>query len=352
MNGRPVCGLFSCEAIMRTKSQDPKKNLSPATILDIAYAFRSARVLLTAYELGVFTALGDGTKSATEVAQLLRTDPRATDRLMDALSAMGLLMKKRGQFLNTSLASRFLVEGKPEYLAGLMHSVHLWKSWSTLTDAVRTGTTVVQREPVNERGGNWLQAFIAAMHMRAFKQAPAIVRLLDLRGVRRVLDVGGGSGAYSMAFVRAKREIHAVVFDLPNVVAMTQTYVEAEKLSDRIDAIVGDYETDALGSGFDLVFLSAIIHSNSVDVNKQLFKKAYDALNPKGRIVVQDHIMSEDRTAPLAGTLFALNMLVGTKSGDTYTESEIRSWMEEAGFTQIRRKHSPDTTGLMIGRRT
>ena len=333
------------------KGANEKEDLSPSRILETVYRFRDARVLLTAFELDVFTAIGNSPRSAAELSQALKTNERATDRLLDALCGMGILKKKHGKFSNTSLSARFLVEGNPDYMAGLMHSVHLWRTWSTLTDAVRAGTTVVQREAVNERGVNWLDAFIAAMHMRAYKQAPALVKLLDLRGVRRVLVVGGGSGAYSMAFVRAKKEIHATVFDLPNVVPLTSGYIESEKLADRISTVAGDYEVDSLGTGFDLVFLSAIIHSNSVDINKQLVRKAYDALNPNGQLVIQDHVMDEDRTAPLAGTFFALNMLVGTRAGDTFTESEIRSWMEEAGFKNIRRKDDPVSTGLMMGRK-
>ncbi len=334
---------------MRAKTQ--KKELSSTSILDTIYAFRSSRVLLTAYELGLFTAIGDAARTAAEVSVLIKTNVRATDRLMDALCGMGFLKKKDGKFSNTSVSSRFMIEGKPDYMAGLMHSVHLWRTWSTLTDAVRAGTTVAQREAMNERGVNWLEAFIAAMHMRAYKQAPALVKLLDLRGVRRVLDVGGGSGAYSMAFVHARKGIHATVFDLPNVVPLTGHYIDSEKLADKISTVAGDYEADTLGTGFDLVFLSAIIHINSIESNKRLVKKAYDALNPNGQLVIQDHVMNDDRTAPLPGALFALNMLVGTHSGDTFTESEIRSWMEEAGFKNIRRKDNPATTGLMMGRK-
>jgi SAM-dependent methyltransferase len=328
-----------------------KRRLSPSSIHEAVYAFRTARVLLTAYELDLFTALDTGPKTSAEVGHLLGTDQRATDRLMNALCAMGYLKKKKGVFTNARLAARFLVKGKPEYLAGIMHSVSLWRTWSTLTDAVRAGTSVMVRGEVNERREDWLEAFIAAMHARAFRQAPTVIKLLDLRGVRRVLDVGGGSAAFSMAFVRAKKDIHAVVFDLPNVIPLSRQYIEAEHLSDRIDTQIGDCTVDLLGSGFDLAFLSAIIHSNSAEVNKQLFKKVADALKPNGQIVVQDHIMSEDRTNPPGGALFALNMLVGTKAGDTYTESEVRSWMEEAGFQSIRRKGSPLGNDLMIGRK-
>jgi SAM-dependent methyltransferase len=333
------------------RSLSNKKKASPSTILASVYAFRTARVLLTAYELDLFTALDSAPKTSVDVARFLGTDQRATDRLMNALCAMGYLKKKKGVFTNSPLAARFLVKGQPEYLAGIMHSVSLWRTWSTLTDAVRAGTSVTVRGEVNERREDWLEAFIAAMHARAYKQAPAVIKALDLRGVRRVLDVGGGSAAFSMAFVRAKKDIRAVVFDLPNVIPLSRQYIEAEHLSGRIDTQIGDYTVDSLGNGFDLAFLSAVIHSNSVEANRQLFKKVADALNPNGQIIVQDHIMSEDRTDPAGGALFALNMLVGTKAGDTYTESEIRAWMEESGFKNIRKKASPLGTDLVMGRK-
>lgn len=336
---------------MATGSATRETNLSPSKILDTVYAFRNARVLLTAFELDLFTALGTSDKSSAEVARKLRTNARATDRLMDALCAMGFLLKKKGKFKNTPTTARFLVKGREEYMAGLMHQVSLWKSWSTLTEAVRTGSAVVGRGSVNNRGVDWLEAFIAAMHMRATHQAPSVVKLLDLKGVKRVLDVGGGSGVFSMAFVRAKRGIHSVVFDLPNVVGLTRSYIEAENLEDFITTAEGDYTVDRLGSGFDLVFMSAVIHSNSPQTIKRLFKKAYDALNPRGQLVVSDFIMNEDRTSPVFGALFSLNMLVGTRDGDTFTESEVRSWMEGAHFTKVSRKATPFGSDLIIGRK-
>jgi len=324
---------------------------SSSAILDIAYRFRQSRILLTAFELGLFTELGSQTKPASEVAKALGTNERATDRLMDALCAMELLKKKNDKFSNTPATARFLVKGKPDYLAGLMHTAHLWNSWSTLSDAVRAGTSVVTRAAPRNDGMGWVEAFIAAMHMRAYKTAPDVVRLIDLKDVRRMLDLGGGSGAYSMAFVRAARDLRSVIFDLPTVTPLTRKYVETERLGERIQTVDGDYTVDSFGHGYDLVFLSAIIHSNSVEINKMLVRKAFNALNPNGQIVIQDHLMIEDRTAPLAGALFSLNMLVGTKEGDTFTESQIRSWLTDAGFGKIQRKKNSFGPGLLIARK-
>jgi SAM-dependent methyltransferase len=336
---------------MARRTSGEKAKLSPSTIMDSVYAFREARVLLTAFELDLFSLLGDGWKSSEEAAQLAETNPRATDRLLNALCASGYLVKKKGEFSNTPLTSRFLVKGEPDYLGGLMHQVSLWNTWSTLTDAVRMGSSVVVRDPVSGHGVDWLEAFIAAMHMRAIRQAPAIVRLINLKGVKRVLDVGGGSGVFSMAFVRARKGITAVIFDLANVARLTKAYIDAENLGNLISVVGGDYTMDPLVSGIDLVFMSAVIHSNSSEINRRLFRKAFEALNPEGRLVVLDYIMNGDRTSPAVGAYFSLNMLVGTREGDSYTESEVRGWMEDAGFKKISKTKTQFGTDLMTGRR-
>jgi cyclopropane fatty-acyl-phospholipid synthase-like methyltransferase len=188
--------------------------------------------------------------------------------------------------------------------------------------------------------------FIAAMHGRAATEAPELVSRLDLSGVSRVLDVGGGSGAFSMAFVRTSETILATVFDLPNVVSLTRGYIEKEGLSDRINTVAGDYNKDELPHGYDLTFLSAIIHSNSSKQNQALFTKISKSLNPGGKIVVSDFIMDDDRTSPLFGAVFALNMIVNTPGGDTYTASEVKSWMKTAGMSFVERNG-----GVMIGKK-
>ncbi len=335
---------------MQTDVAPVPQAASPRAILEMATAFQRSRVLLTAHELNLFTVLDEGPKSSADVAKTLGADQRGTDRLMNALCTLGMLEKRDGRFSTTPPASRFLVRGRPEFMGGLMHTVHLWETWSTLTEAVRHGGSVVAR-PIGDQGERWLQAFIAAMHWRGQQHARTVVGTLDLSGVSRVLDVGGGSGVYAMAFAQAKPDLTAVVFDLPSVISITQEYVAQEELSDRVKMLAGDYEVDEFGHGFDLVFLSAIIHSNSGSGNRRLLRKCANALKPKGQLVVQDFIVDEDRTGPPFAVLFALNMLVGTDSGDTYTESEVCAWMREAGLSGIGRKDTEFGTTLLIARK-
>ncbi len=329
---------------------DSGSRMFPDAIMQTVMAFQKSRILLTAFELELFTALAGGSKTSEEAAERLGVDKRALDRLMNALCTMELLVKKGNMFANTPAAQKFLVKGSPEFLGGFYHSNHLWDTWSSLTGAVRSGKSVFERK-IDDRGEEWLTAFIAAMHYRASRTAPSVVAKLDLANVSRVLDVGGGSGAFAMAFVKAKEDIKAVVFDLPNVIPLTGGYIEQEGFHGKVDVVVGDYHTDELGSGYDLIFLSAVIHSNSVEQNIKLIQKCAKALNPGGQVVIQDFIMNEARTDPGMGAIFALNMLVGTEAGDTFTEKEVKDWLSMAGLAAITKVDSSLGNSLVIGKK-
>jgi cyclopropane fatty-acyl-phospholipid synthase-like methyltransferase len=204
---------------------------------------------------------------------------------------------------------------------------------------------------VNQRGSEWLESFLGAMDVFAREAAPQVAAAVGLSGVRRMLDVGGGAASYAIAFAQAEPELTAVVFDLPNVVPIAQRHIRRAGLEARLTTQAGDYRTDTFGSGFDLALLSAIVHSNSFEENADLVRRCYDALVPGGRLVIRDFIMSPDRTQPAPGALFAINMLVSTEGGGTYTEAEMRAWLETAGFREIQRIDLPGMNALMIGRR-
>jgi SAM-dependent methyltransferase len=335
---------------MSTNDAGDGEGLTPRDVQEMATAFQRSRVLLTAHELDLFTVLNEEERTADEVAAALGTDRRATERLMNALVPLGLLRKRGERFSNGPLAARCLVRGKPDFMAGLMHTAHLWETWGALTQTVRSGRPP-DRPAVSDRGDSWVRPFIAAMHWRGRQTGPEVVGLIDLTGVSRVLDVGGGSGAYAMAFVRAGTGITATVFDLPNVLPLTRSYVESEALSSQVETAAGDYLKDDLPAGFDVVFLSAVVHSNSFEDNRRLIRKAAGALNAGGQVVVVDSLMNEGRSGPLRSALFGINMLVGTEEGDTYTQAEIEGWMTAAGLSRFVRKDTSYGTSLVVGRR-
>jgi ubiquinone/menaquinone biosynthesis C-methylase UbiE len=165
-----------------------------------------------------------------------------------------------------------------------------------------------------------------------------------------LLDVGGASGTYTEAFLRACPEMRATIFDLPPVIEIARKRLAPTGLLERITLVAGNFYEDPLPGGHDLVLLSAIIHQNSAEQNVALYRKCFDALEPGGRIAIRDHVLSPDRTQPRSGALFAINMLVGTPGGGCYTFEEIREGLQNAGFTDIRQLHE-DTQmdGLVEG---
>lgn len=307
--------------------------------------FQESRVLLTAVELDLFTAVGEGAPAET-VAARLATDPRATMSLMNALVAIGALTKRDGVFHNTSETARYFVASSPDRMLGLMHLVYLWQTWGMLTECVRTGTTTA--EHVNEaRQPERTRAFIATMHQRARGDADQMAHAAQAQDVRRMLDVGGGSGAYSIAFAKANPELRAEVFDLPPVVELAREYIGAAGLAERIGTRSGDMRRDELGSGYDLALVSAICHMFSPEENQKLFGRCYRALAPGGRLLLRDFILDPDGTSPKQAALFALNMLVGTKAGSTYTEAQYEAWLWGAGFSRVERLQPPEIN-LMV----
>ena len=307
--------------------------MNPQEIRAMVTAFQRSRIILTAFELDIFTFLGEGSHSAAAIAEELHLNEGATERLLNVLVALEFLKKNNEKYSNTEDSLKYFAKNSPAYLAGLMHSNHLWNTWSHLTEVVKTGEPAHNTE-INDRGDEWLNAFIHAMHDRGKKQAPGQVAKIDLTNVNSVLDVGGGSGCFSMAFLNRKPEMRAVVFDLPNVVPILKKIIEAEGFAGRIEHFEGDYTTDELPPGFDLVFLSAIIHSNSYETNQKLVRKCFHSLNPGGRLVIQDWIMNDTKTEPVQGAIFSINMLVGVEGGDCYAEKEVKTWMTNAGFSK------------------
>jgi (2Fe-2S) ferredoxin/SAM-dependent methyltransferase len=325
----------------------------PDDLAEQVRGYMPSRVLLTALELDLFTAVARAPAPATAAALAgrLGTDPRATGTLLDALVALGLLAKRDGGYSNAAGAARYLVAGAPDDAStALRHNVSLWATWSTLTDVVRQGRPL-PREEMHARGEDWTVPFIAAMHRNAALRAPALVRAVGTGGVRRLIDIGGGSGAYSIAFARESAELVAEVFDLASVVPIARRHAEEAGLAGRIRTRVGDLRRDAFGADHDLALLSAICHMLGPDEIRDLLRRIFAALAPGGRLAIQDHVMAEDRTSPRAGALFAINMLVGTPQGGTYTEGEYRGWLEEAGFAEIRRLPLQGPNDLMLGTR-
>jgi len=301
------------------------------------WSFWPSRVILTANNFRVFDHLAER-KSAGELAAILAVDPRGIEILLNALSGLGLLDKREERYVNTELAGKYLVSGTPWYQGDMVkHYDTLWQNWSELDEIVRTG------KPVRRATDH--PSFIRAMHNNAVFKARRVVDTLDLTGVRRALDLAGGPGTYSMELSR--RGVDVTLFDRPDTVTIARQIATEQGVA--LSFLEGDALIDPIGEGYDLIFISHLLHSCTPDENRRILAACRGALNPGGEIVVQEFLIDDTLTQPLHGALFAVNMLVNTEGGRSYSPTEIEGWLKEAGLAATRRILL-DETVLVMGK--
>lgn len=299
---------------------------------ELAAGYQRAAILFTANNAGVFSLL-EQARTAEEVSRALGWSLRGTRMLLDGLVALELALKEDEAYRNAPIASQCLVPGAPADQTHIMsHRAGGWPGWSRLGEAVRTGTAVPRLTP--ERSPEELRAFICGMADVARLNAHEVVDAVNLSRYTHLLDLGGGPGVYAVAFLQRYPNLCATIFDYPAVVSIAREEVQRAGLVDRVRFAPGDFTRDPLGEGYDVVFLSSIIHQYSSQANRALIRKCYDALVPGGLLIIKDFLVDTGRTGPPFALIFALQMLVHTEAGDTYTADEVAEWCKEAGFSE------------------
>ncbi len=304
-------------------------------ILTDMWNIMKGRIIVTAAELDLFSHLHKRRATAAELASKLGLDMRATTRVLDCLVAFGLLEKDYDIYEATEVGGRLSKYHPETVLPFLHHFSHLWDSWSSLTEVVRKGGSRKKRSSL-QRSKAGMEAFVGAMHAVGKDLSREIADFYDPSRFKRLIDIGGASGTYTVAFLNKNPDMQATIFDLSDVIGLAKKQIKKEGLAGRVKFVAGDFYNDALPTGSDLVLLSAIIHQNSPRQNLTLFKKIHKALVKGGALLIRDHIMDESRTRPSAGAVFALNMIVNTRGGDTYTFREVRDALETAGFSNVK----------------
>ena len=299
--------------------------------------FISSRVILTANNLGIFEHLKKAS-SAAEIARKLKIDPRATEILLDALTGIGLLQKGMdGRYRNASVSNRYLLKGARLYQGDIVrHASTMWENFSALDEVVRTGRPA--------RRGFDHESFIMGMHNLAVLRTASLIKAAGLKRVTTMLDLGGGPGTNAIAMT--KLGVKATVFDRPETIRIAKKVARREGVK-GIRFIAGDFHVDSIGSGYDLILLSQIFHAYSPEENIALLLKCKKALNRGGRVAIQEFPINEMRTAPPHSALFSVNMLVGTERGRCYSPAEMKQWIAETGFKNIKIKDLPETVLIM-----
>ncbi len=308
-------------------------------LLAMARGFQPAKMLMTAVNLAVFDFLEEP-RSAVEAASWLKANDRATGIFLNGLAALGLLVKEVDYFRNSAIASRYLVRGKDEYRGAIIkHMEHTWdRGWNDLQNTVLLGRPT-EADPEKwvdkktERDEKEVRAFICGMDAIARDLAPKVSAVLDLKKVSRLLDLGGGPATYAIAFAQANPHLQATVFDLPRPIIIAQEQIAKHRLTGRIATLAGNFLEDDIGSGYDFIWVSQILHSHDEKQCHLIIGKCVHALNLGGTLAIQDFYLNKDGASPLGPAMFGVHMLAVTPRGRAYTWGEVAEWMAQAGLS-------------------
>jgi len=326
-----------------------KKDWTKGDLLNVSSSYWRGCSLQAGVRLGIFTAIDDGYLSLSDIATKIEADERGAEHLLNALSAMGLLVKEDDYYKNSSASLEFLSSKSPKYIGYIiLHHHHILDGWAQLHEAVKTGRPIEKRSYGEEFER---ECFLMGMFNLAMGIAPDVSSQINLSGRRRLLDLGGGPGTYSIHFCLANPNLTAVVFDRHTTEPFAAKTIDKFGLADRISFAGGDFNVDPISGGpFDVAWLSHILHSNRPEECQSIIDKTVDVIEPGGLIMIHDFILDNSKDSPEFPALFSLNMLINNW-GKSYSEKEIISMLENAGISNINR-HSfqgPNDSSILCG---
>jgi len=313
--------------------------------------FVQSRIIQVAVKLRLFDVIRIEGSSSEEISEALGTNTNSTELFLNALVGLKVLDKKQGKFCNTLVSLTYLVKESPKYFGDMiLFEDGLWDMWGRLEESLRTGKPARPADMFQEEERE-TERFIMAMHslVKARGDAQILGEMLDFSRVKTMIDIGSGPGTYPVQFLKKYPQLKVTIFDLPGTLRVTKRILQKEGMQGKIEIVEGDYNTDDLPEGYDLAFLSNIIHSEGMGNNQKLMKKVYKALNPGGEIIIKDHILDDTLTSPSVGAIFSVQMLLAT-GGRDYSFEEVTAWLEAAGFKKPEwiRLEPPLNSSLLI----
>ncbi len=309
-------------------------------ITEMTRAYQEAAVLMAACQHDLFTViLRTGSMTAADLARTLRLDLRAVTVLLDALCSMNFLRKNMDRYeVREEFADLLNSESLNTFVPMIRHKAACYRKWGMLDKTVKTGHPA--KVPVSVRGKDGdHESFILGMNSIARQMIPKLVGNLektDFFSFKNMLDLGGATGTYLEAFLEKNPNARGTVFDLPATIEQARKRLTGTRFEKKITLCSGDFYQDEFPAGFDLVWISAIIHQQDSETTRLMFEKSFRALKKKGRIAVRDVFYNEDRTAPIEAGLFSINMLCATEKGKVYTAREVYELLLSAGFKNPR----------------
>src|SRR5215470_15682693 len=330
--------------------------ITPEAIMQLGFGYWGSKTLLSAVELGLFTELAKGPLALDDIRTRLGLHERSVRDFLDALVALGMLMRKDAKYANTPATELYLDRAKPTYMGGMleMMSARLFRFWADLTEGLRTG------EPQNEakRGGDLfgilysdpqrLEQFLAAMTGLSLGIAHALAGKFPWSQYRSFVDVGVAQGGLPVVLAQAHEHLTGIGADLPVVGPIFDRYVAAHRLQDRLTFAKLDFFREPFPQA-DVVIMGHILHDWDLPTKRMLVAKAYDALPAGGALIVFEALIDDERRGNAFGLLMSLNMLIETQGGFDYTGADCAAWMREAGFRQTRVDHLSGPDSMVVG---
>jgi ubiquinone/menaquinone biosynthesis C-methylase UbiE len=329
-----------------------KKKLAPDRIMQMAWGYAPPLIIEAAVNHGVFDSLAQSPKTTQQLARKTRASERGLTAILNALVGLQLLARKGNRYALTPESAAFLVSTRPSYHGMFFHHTtrHLIPKWLQIIDVVRTGKPAAA---VNSKrdGAKFFAKFVESLFPLSYAAASALgghLRISKAKAPVNVLDIAAGSGVWGIALARQSARVRLTAVDWPEVLKVTERVARRHGVGDRLTKIPGDILKVNYGNGHHVATLGHILHSEGRDRSRRLLKKVYDALSPGGTIAIMEFVVNRDRTGPPMSLLFAVNMLVNTQAGDTFSFEEIRGWLREAGFKNPRLLQVPAVSPLVL----
>lgn len=331
------------------------ERLTPERLMGLAWGFAGPLVIEAAVRHRVFDVLAARPMTVDELVQATGASARGLSAIAGALLGFGLLARdEAGRYALTDEAEAFLVSGKPGYLGGLFQhaSRQLVPGWLHLADIVGSGTPL-RGEASQDRAGFFAE-FVEGIFPLSYPAARALAVALHIAEATApvsVLDLGAGSGVWGIALAEASPLVTIRAIDLPAVLPVTRRVAERFGVGDRLTTVAGDLYEAEFGTGHQVVTIGEILHSEGPERSRDLLRRSFAALAPGGTVAIAEHLLDDDRRGPPGALVFAVNMLINTETGSTFTYQEIAGWLEEAGFMNVRRLKTPSSSPLILATR-
>jgi SAM-dependent methyltransferase len=312
-----------------------EKKTDSVRLQNIVQGFGQSAALMSAVELGVFTAIDAGAETVAAIAEAVDIHPVNAERLLTMLAAMQLLHIKQGRFTNADDVARFLVEGSPRYAGPwMLFNKPQWNDWGRLTQHLRAKELKVLG-PIGDFTVDDARAYHQATYSIGMGAGRRFVRQVDLTGRKKILDLGGGSGAYCINAAKTYPELTAVVFDLPVVAEVAREFIAENGVQNQVTAMGGDFTKDDFPSGADVVIMASNLPMYGPQMIGQIVQKAFDALDPGGEMHLIGETLFDDRVGPIGPAYWGLGQAIGETLGVAHSEADCIEYFTAAGFTDV-----------------